>query len=42
MLEARNLLGGAAVLESSPTFAAAALAVIATLGLLLGARRGPR
>lgn len=38
---ARNLLGGRAVLELSPGLAAAALALIAMLGIVAAARRGP-
>ena len=39
---ARNLLGGEAVLGTSPTFAALCLVAIAALGLLFTAKRGPR
>jgi hypothetical protein len=38
---ARNLLGGAAVLDASPLLAAAVLVLLGALGLLLAARRGP-
>jgi hypothetical protein len=39
---ARNLLGGEAVLHTSPAFASAALVVLAALGFLVSAKRGPR